>query len=300
MRMRANALAAVCVMVMLMMPGAGAQFYPEKFQPSLPATKVDRKKVAPPTTVPDLKSTLYKIADVQGMLRGAEEEDSVLTVDYRGTGSVGVGGQTFKLERYRGSVRFDVPGMRTDYTYMGADGKPQRRIEVVAGEFAWNETEPGVNPTPMNAAAHERLAQIWTLPFGFYKAAVKAGDNAKVTLENGVVYVTIPLPAPLTGTARAALNSTDVWVLTMDNGDQYELTNLIDRIETRMGNTVTETTYSNYQDWNEADYKSDAWFPGRITRRQGGATLLDLTITVTNTYNPYVIMPVPPSVRAAR
>ena len=128
---------------------------------------------------------------------------------------------------------------------------------------------------------------------------MKAGDQAKVTLENGVVYVTFPLPAPLSGTARAALNSTDVMVLTMDNGDKYQLTNLIDRVETRVGNVVTETAFSNYEDWNEADYKSDVLFPGRIVRRRGGATLLDLTITKTNTYNPYVVMPVPENVRKA-
>jgi hypothetical protein len=278
---------------------AHAQFYPKKFLPSLPAAKVERTKVAPPKTVPDLKSTLYKMADVLGMLRGGEEEDSILTMHYWGTGTMTSGGQTYKIESYRGNVRFDVPGLRTDMTLVGADGKKRRQVEVVSGQFAWNEAEPGVNPTPAPGTLQDRLLEIWTLPHGLVKAAVKAGNMTKVTLENGVVYVTFPLPAPLTGTARAALNSTDVMILTMDNGDKYELTNLVDRVETRIGDVVTETSFSNYEDWNEADYKSDVLFPGRIVRRRGATTLLDLTVTRTNTYNPYVIMPVPENIRKA-
>ena len=66
-----------------------------------------------------------------------------------------------------------------------------------------------------------------------------------------------------------------------------------------MGAVVTETTFSDYGDWNEADYKSDVWFPQHIVQKRGGATILDLTVTKTNTYNPYVVMPVPESVRQA-
>ncbi len=57
--------------------------------------------------------------------------------------------------------------MRVDFTCAAAAGqKPERHIQVVAGELAWNETEPGRNATPVPQAAHERLLQIWTLPQG--------------------------------------------------------------------------------------------------------------------------------------
>ena len=51
-------------------------------------------------------------------------------------------------------------------------------------------------------------------------------------------------------------------------------------------------------DWNGADYLSDVLFPKRIVQKRGTATIMDLTVTKTNTYNPYVVMPVPANVTA--
>ena len=148
-------------------------------------------------------------------------------------------------------------------------------------------------------AENDRLLRLWPLPHGFVKMAKAAGAATKVTLEGGVVYVTAPLPAPLMGTARAALNTTDAIELTMDSGEKYQIGYMIDRIETRMGATVTTTTFSDYGDWNEADYKSDVWLPKRLVETRGGTTTMDLTVDKTNTYNPYVVMPVPANVRQA-
>ena len=114
-----------------------------------------------------------------------------------------------------------------------------------------------------------------------------------------MVYVTYPLPAPLNGTARVALNTIDAEELTMDDGHKYHLSYWIDRLEMRVGNVVTETTYTDYQELNEPDYRSDVLFPRRIVQKRGGVTVLDLTVVRTNTYNPYVIMPVPEDVRKA-
>jgi len=273
----------------------------QKFQPSLDAAaKRERLKLPPATAAPDVKTTLYKMADVLGMLRGTEESDSIITMQWWATGTMNAGGQPCTLTSYHGSVRFNIPGLRVDYTCAGPDGKPGKRsVEVVAGNVAWNETAPGVGGTPALSTVNERLLQIWTLPQGIVKAATAAGASAKVTLEGGVVYVSFPLPAPLNGTAKAALNTTDAVELTMDNGKKYQLTNTIDRLETRMGTVVTETTFSDYGDWNEADYHSDVWFPRRITQKRGGVTILDLTVDKTNTYNPYVVMPVPDTVKQA-
>ena len=308
MRMRTTMLSVLALVASLspdVSAQQGYQVYPDEYLPSLPATKVDRITVAPPTVAPDLESTLYKAADYLGMLRQQQDTDSIITVDYRGTGTMTYGGQMRSIESYRGTVRYDLPGMRADFTLAGTSGQAsERHVEVVAGGVAWNESEPGAGLVPGQGvatrapeAASERLRRIWTLPHGFVKAAVAAGTDAKVTLEDGIVYLSFPLPVPLEGTAKAALNTTDVMVLTLDNGDQFQLSNRIERIETRVGDVVTETTYSDYQDWNEADYKSDVLFPGRIVQRRDGETLLDLTVTLTNTYNPYVIMPVPASVR---
>ena len=240
------------------------------------------------------------MADVLGMLRGPEEEDGVITMQVWASGTMMVNGQACRLASYRAYVRFNAPGMRVDYSCAGANGQSAaRHIEVVSGSYAWNESGLGTGATPAMQAVNDRLLRLWTLPHGFVKMAKAAGAATKVTLEGGVVYVTAPLPAPLMGTARAAVNTTDGIELTMDSGEKYQIGYTIDRIETRVGSVVTTTTFSDYGDWNEADYKSDVWLPRRIVETRGGTTTMDLTVEKTNTYNPYVVMPVPANVRQA-
>ena len=293
--MRATAIATILAVGMTI-GHAEAQYVgiPKTFLPSLDAA-VRRVRVRnpPPTSAPDVKTTLYRMADALGMLRGTDERDAILTMEWRGTGTMTVGGQSCRLAHYRGSVRYNVPALRTEFACAQADGTPgPRTSQVVAGVLAWNETAPGVGATPAPDTATDRLAQLWSLPFSVYKAAAAAGTGTKVTLEGGIVYVTYPLPAPLNGTARAALNTTDAIELTMDSGEKYQLSYWIDRVEERIGNVVTETTYSDYSELNEPDYRSDVLFPRHIVQKRGGVTLLDLVVERTNTYNPYVVMPV--------
>jgi len=302
--MRTIAVATVLVLDLGLMSGyANAQYVgiPKTFQPSLPAeAKRARIKNPPLTTAPDVKTTLYRVADALGMLRGTDERDAVLTMDWRGTGTMNVGGQPCRLASYRGSVRYDVPGLRVDFSCAQADGKPgPRTVHVVAGALAWNETSPGIGGTPALDTVTDRLVQLWSLPYAVYKAAVLAGANTKVTLEGGILYLTYPLPAPLNGTARVALNTTDADELVMDSGEKYQLSYWIDGVDMRLGNVVTETTYSDYAELNEPDYRSDVMFPRHIVQKRGGVTVLDLTVERTNTYNPYVVMPVPQNVKPA-
>ncbi len=300
--MRPMAIATVLVLGVTI-GSAEAQYVgiPKTFQPSLAAeAKRAQLKNPPLTTAPDVKTTLYRIGDALGMLRGTDERDSIITMDWRGTGTMTVGGQSCRLANYRGQVRYNVPAMRTDFACALPDGKPgPRSVQVVAGALAWNETTPGVGGTPALDTATDRLVQLWSLPHAVYKAAVLAGANTKVTLEGGIVYVTYPLPAPLTGTARVALNTIDAIELTMDSGEKYQLSYWVDRVEMRVGNVVTETTYADYAELNEPDYRSEVLFPRHVVQKRGGVTLLDLTVERTNTYNPYVVMPVPQSVKSA-
>ena len=58
-----------------------AQRTPKTFEPSLDAAaKRTRLTLPAPTSAPDLKTTLHKMADVLGMLRGPDEEDGVITM----------------------------------------------------------------------------------------------------------------------------------------------------------------------------------------------------------------------------
>jgi hypothetical protein len=232
----------------------------------------------------ELQTVLYNAANALGVLRGLGEEDSITTIEYWATGTMNTGGQAFRLTSYRASINYSVPGMRVDLTRTGPNGQPQRQIQSVSGAFAWNGTELGMNGTPAPEAANERLIQLWTTPIGVVKAATAAGANTKVTVEGGATVLAFPLPAPLASvTARATLNA------------QHQTA----RVETRLGNLLTETTYSDYGDWNDADYKADVMTPRHIVQKQGGVTVLDLTITKTNTYNPYVVVPVPANVEGA-
>src|SRR5258705_4341367 len=235
--MRTTALATVLVLGVTF-GHAEAQYVgiPKTFQPSLDAaTKRVQLKNPAPTTAPSVKDTLYRIGDALGMLRDTEERDAILTMDWRATGTMTVNGQSCTLASYRGQVRYSVPALRVDYACAQADGKPgARHVEVLANAMAWNETTPGAGATPAPNAVTDRLMQLWSLPYSVYKAATLAGNNAKVTLEGGVVYLAYPLPAPLTGTARVALNTTDAIELTMDSGEKYQLSYWVDRVELRV------------------------------------------------------------------
>jgi len=258
---------------------------------------------------PDLKATLDRAANALGMIRGPQRIDALSTVEYWGTGFTYAIGQSFRPDMpwpafkatYHAGIGYQVPGMRVDITRSNPDGAvqgggglplaaAQRQIQVVSGQFAWNESEPGAGlvpgagtATPAPAAVNERLLQLWTTPYGVIKAAMKAGANAKASVERGATIITFPAVGTL---VKATLNAK----------------NLVERVEVGsdnpvLGDIVTETTYADYQDLTEA--KSDVLFPAHIVQKQGGFPVLDVTITKTDTNNPYVIFPIPDNVEKA-
>ena len=263
------------------------------------------------TTLPgsDLKATLDAAANALGMIRGPQRIDALSTVEYWGTGFAYAFGQSFRPDMpwpafkatYHASISYLVPGMRVDITRTNPDGPvqgggglplaaPQRQIQVAAGKFAWNESEPGAGlvpgagtATPAPAAVNDRLLQLWTTPYGVVKAAMAAGPNTKVSIERGSRVITFPAAG---ATVKATLSA------------RY----LVERVEVRsdhpvLGDVVTETTYADYKDLTEV--KSDVLFPTHIVQKLGGFPVLDLTITKTDTNNPYVIFPTPDNVEQA-
>ena len=78
----------------------------------------------------------------------------------------------------------------------------------------------------------------------------------------------------------------------------FKLMDLINdaKLEYPQFSQSSKADYSDYQDWNPDDYKSDVLLPGRIVQRVDGMTTLDLTLRESNTYNPYVIMLVPDNI----
>ena len=265
-----------------------------------------------PTT--DLKQVLFRMAGGGGgfrnplglgLLRGNQNEDSVLAVEFWATGTMrevttrGLGPEV-QIKSVYGQIGYDFPGMRMDITR--ADG--QREIQVVSGTFAWNEIDKiggGLQPgwgsaVPAMETVTERLLRLWSTPIGLYKAAAAASANGKVTMENGALVLTFPLtngkPMATTYVVVGQLEGTPVRV-TLDA--LYRPA----RAELRYRDRVYVTTYADYGDLNEADYKSDVYTPARIVQTVDGQTVLDLTVQKTNTYNPYILMPVPESVQKA-
>ena len=266
--------------------------------------------------VTDLKGVLYRMGGGGGgfknpvglgLHRGVQDEDSVLTVEYWGTGTMrDVGPKTIgpvvQIKSMYVQFAYDFPGMRVDITR--AAGTPAREIQVVSGTYAWNEIDKiggGLEPgwgsaVPAMDTVNERLLRMWMSPIGVYKAAFAAQSKAQVTTENGAVVVTFPLmngkPMNTSNLVVGALEGTPVKV-TLNALSQPA------RVEVRYNNRLWVTTYSDYGDLNDSDYQADIFSPRRVVRTVDGETVLDLTIQRTNTYNPYVLMPVPDSVRKA-
>ena len=251
----------------------------------------------------EVETILYKAADTLGMLRTPSEVDRLLTIIYSGTGTMVLEGESCVMANYRASVRyaipnarhtFPVPGMRVDFTCAGDDGESARHIQVVASELAWNETEPGIGATPAPGTVRERLLQLWILPHSLVKAAMAAGARTGASTEGGNPVLTFPLPSPLDDTTVQITLDPSVFLHhTMPNGLRREFSHRITRVETEFDGDAIEMTYADYRDWNEDDYKADVLLPGRIVQTRDGTIVLDLTLNWSNTYNPYVVMPVP-------
>jgi hypothetical protein len=235
-----------------------------------------------------------------GMLRGLYEVDGVAALEIKkATGTVRVDGQTCTLANYRASINYWLPGMRAQYACTTPDGRMHKAIEVVNGQFAWDEDIAGAEliagtgTATSKPALTERLIRIWSGPQGAAKAASAAGANLKTAMENGKTVATYPIPGVAGAIAKATLTNGT-------NDDVPCSSYCAERVEVRQGNVVTEFLYSNYADLNEPLNKIDAWYPGHVVEKRDGVTILDLTIVETETGNPYVVMPVPGSVRKAR
>ena len=251
---------------------------------------------------PDRAKVLRAAADALGLVRwsdigGANTRlpgiDIVNTMELVGSGTSDMGGRAVKTD-YHVALGYNPAAMRVEMTRTPDGGAAQRTIQTVRDTFAWDESELGAGlvpgkgtATPMNAAAQERLLQLWALPYGVVKAAYFAGDKTMVSTEGGATVVTFPLSGPLAGvTVKATLDAK----------------NLVTKVETRpdnaaRANLATETTYSDYAD--RAEVLTDIKTPGHIVRKQGGRTVLDIQVKNWETNDPYLVFPVPSNVKSA-
>ena len=250
----------------------------------------------------DVAKTLRAAAEAVGLARWSgvggqrlPEVDVVSTMEMWGGGTTYGAGQPYKTE-YHAAIGYNPPAMRVEMTRTPAQGggTPQHTIQVVREKYAWDESELGAGliagkgtATPVVNAANNRLLQLWILPYGVIKSALAAGDKTKVSTENGTTVLTFPLGGQLAGVmVKATLDSQ----------------NMVAKVETRTDNPaltdmLTETEYSEYADHGEIP--TDVKSPGHIVRKQGGHPVLDIQVKMLDANNPYLVFPVPDSVKKA-
>jgi hypothetical protein len=253
--------------------------------------------MAPSLQAQDALATIKAAEYALGMIRGPQRIDAINTMEVWGTGTSSNGGQAARIS-YHASYSYRTPAMRVDISRAdAAQPGAARRIQVINGEYSWDESVPGggfipgSTATPEPAALPERLLEMWTTPHGVLKAAERAAiankGDAKVFKEGAATIMTFPLSGPLAGiTMKMTLNAR----------------NQVEKVEAKgtnpaLGDIAMETTYADYKDLGEI--ATDVMFPAHILQKQGGSTVLDLTVTKVDANNPYVVFPVPEVVEKA-
>jgi hypothetical protein len=259
----------------------------------------------------DLRSVLFNWGWHLGMLRSADERDFVASLEYQGKGTMQVDGQPCTLTKYRISTNYQTSGQRIQISCTRPNGQTYSNIEVLSGAYAWNEDIPGAElvkgkgkATPMAAATQERMIRLWASPQGAPKAALAAitdppqmgprpgvlvpadvatAGKTSVVWEGGKPVVTFPIPGVPDAIATATLDAKF----------------MAERVVVRQGTNTTEFTYSDYKDWNNPLHPAEALVAGKMTERRNGTVVRDITTTLTETGQMYVVMPVPDSVKAA-
>jgi hypothetical protein len=271
----------------------------------------------------DLKSVLYNWPWHMVMLRGIEEHELAVTLEYRGEGTIQVNGQPCTIKPYKETERpgelgtsgyrisdaYQFAGSRTQIECTLPNGKTYSNIEVVSGKYAWDEDRPGAGlvpgegkAKPMPGKVAERLIRLWASPQGAVKAALAGAgiDPMKVfrnpggLLEAGKDKIgdtsvrwegNTPLVTfPIPGVAGATA------VATLD--DRFMAKSVV----VTHGRDKYEFEYSDYNDYNNPLNRIEAQYAGKMVERLNGKVTRDIKTAVTETGSVYVVVPVPPNV----
>ena len=258
----------------------------------------------------DLKAVLFNWGWYMGMLRSSEEYDLIMSLEYQGKGTIQVDGQPCNVTKYRTSISYQTSGERIQYTGTRPNGQACSNVEVLSGAYTWNEDIPGAELVPgkgkatsMPATVEERMIRLWASPQGAFKAAfagtsdpppmtprpqrlpadVMSVGKTSVAWEGNKPVLTFPIPGVPNAIATATLN------------DKF----MAEHVVVKQGAKTYDFTYSNYKDWNNPLNPAEAFYAGRMIEKQNGAVVRDITTTLTETAQMYVVMPVPASVKAA-
>jgi hypothetical protein len=114
-------------------------------------------------------------------------------------------------------------------------------------------------------------------------ADVSTAGKTSVSWENNKPVLTFPIPGVPGAMATATLNAKF----------------MPERVVVKQGSNTYEFTYSDYKDWNNPLNPAEAFYAGKMTEKKNGAVVRDITTTLTETGQMYVVMPVPASIKAA-
>jgi hypothetical protein len=258
----------------------------------------------------DLKAVLFNWAWYMGMLRSSEEQDLMMTLDYTGKGTMQVDGQPCNVTNYRMNITYQNSGERIRITGTRPNGQSCSTIENLSGAYAWNDDILGAElvagkgkSTPMPATIEERMIRLWAGPQGAFKAAMAGtsdppemtprpqlvpADVAKVgktsvVWEGNKPTVTFPIPGVPNAIASATLN------------DKF----MAEKVVVKNGANTYEFDYSDYRDWNNPLNPAEAFYAGKMTEKKNGTVTRDITTTLTETAQMYIVVPVPASILAA-
>src|ERR1051325_5007541 len=259
----------------------------------------------------DPKAVMFNWGWYTGMLRSSEEYDLLMSLDYQGKGTMQVGGQPCTVTMYRSDISYQTSGERIRITGTRPNGQSCTTVEVLSGAYAWNEDIQGAElvpgkgkATPMPAAVEERMIRLWSGPEGAFKAAfagtspeappmtprpqrlaadVMTIGKTSVAWVNNKPVLTYPIPGVPTATATATLDAKF----------------MAERVVVKNGANTYDFTYTDYKDWNNPLNPAEAFYAGKMTETKNGAVMRDITTTLTETAQMYVVMPVPASVKAA-
>jgi hypothetical protein len=147
------------------------------------------------------------------------------------------------------------------------------------------------------------MIRLWAGPQGAFKAAfagtsdpppmtprpqrlpadVMTVGKTSVAWEGNKPVVTFPIPGVPNATATATLDAKF----------------MAERVVVKNGANTYEFTYSDYKDWNNPLNPAEAFYADKMTEKKSGTIVREITTTLTETGQMYVVMPVPASVKAA-
>lgn len=156
-------------------------------------------------------------------------------------------------------------------------GGEQKQVNLVSGNYAWNQ--PGAQPIPQPGAAAERQMTIWLTPYGFVKAAMENHATMKKAKGGTQVTFTAMGKYKMVGTIDDAgmVTKVDTWMPNPVLGDM-----------------LIEATYSDYKDFGGLKV------PTKIVESEGGHPTFDVVVTDAKANPGSLALTVPDNVQKAQ